>query len=192
MAAADGWFALNHMAYFALTHRLIERLIYSAPARIIKTASDAHESAVLDFDDLQSDRAYRGNLREALRYGGPGYKVYARSKLCNALFTRELAKRLKGTGVTVNCFHPGFVATRFADDAGGLISFSMKIAKRFARSTDRGAGTLIFLASAPEVSEISGEYFQDCHPVRLNTAALDDVVAQRLWLESSRLAGLAG
>jgi NAD(P)-dependent dehydrogenase (short-subunit alcohol dehydrogenase family) len=182
-------FALNHMAYFVLTRCLLDRLIASAPARIINTASDAHESGLLDFDDLQSLRAYRGGLLEVLRYGGPGYKVYARSKLCNVLFTRQLAKRLDGTQLTVNCFHPGFVATGFANNAGGLISFSMKIAKRFARPAEKGAETLIFLASAPDVSELSGEYLQDCLPVRLHGAALDDAAAQRLWHESNKLAG---
>jgi NAD(P)-dependent dehydrogenase (short-subunit alcohol dehydrogenase family) len=178
------------MAYFVLTRCLLDRVILSAPARIINTASDAHQAGVLDFDDLQSSRAYRGNLLQTLRYGGPAYKVYARSKLCNVLFTRELASRIKGTGVTVNCFHPGFVATGFADQAGGLISFSMKIAKRFARPVDKGAETLIFLASAAEISDVSGEYFQDCHPVPVSAAALDDTAAQRLWVESSKLAGL--
>lgn len=92
--------------------------------------------------------------------------------------------------MTANCFHPGFVATRFADEAGGLISFSMKITKRFARPMHKGAETLIFLASAPELYEVSGEYFHDCHPVALKGAALNDAAAQRRWVESSRLAGL--
>ena len=82
-----------------------------------------------------------GTLAEWLRFAGPGYKVYGRSKLCNLLFTRELARRLAGTGVTVNCFHPGFVATRFGDQAGGLISFSIRIGKRFALSPQRVAST---------------------------------------------------
>jgi len=106
-------FALNHMAYFVLTHGLREQLAASAPARVVNTASDAHEAATLDFDDLQSAKAYHGNFLEWLRYGGPGFKVYGGSKLCNILFTRELARRLAGTGVTANCLHPGFVATRF-------------------------------------------------------------------------------
>ena len=94
-------FALNHMAYFVLTHGLRERLMASAPARVVNTASDAHEAAPLSLKDLQSDEAYRdGNILEWMRYGGPGFKVYGRSKLCNILFTRELARRLTGTGVT--------------------------------------------------------------------------------------------
>jgi NAD(P)-dependent dehydrogenase (short-subunit alcohol dehydrogenase family) len=115
-------FALNHLAYFVLTDALRERLLASAPARVINTSSDAHRAGTLDFDDLQSERAYRSGLWEWARFGGAGYRVYARSKLCNILFTRELARQLAGTGVTANCFHPGFVATRFGDQAGGLLS----------------------------------------------------------------------
>jgi NAD(P)-dependent dehydrogenase (short-subunit alcohol dehydrogenase family) len=184
-------FALNHMAYFGLTLGLLERLKASAPSRIINTASDAHESATLDFNDLQSAGTYgKQDLRELLRYGGPGYKVYARSKLCNVLFTRELAKRLEGTGVTVNCFHPGFVATRFAERGGGLISFSMRIAKRFARPAAEGAKTLVFLASSPDVISINGQYFHDNRSVSLSAPGLDDAAAERLWLESSKILGL--
>jgi NAD(P)-dependent dehydrogenase (short-subunit alcohol dehydrogenase family) len=94
-------FALNHMAYFVMTAGLRERLLASGPARIINTASAAHQGATLDFDDLQSAKSFRAT------------KAYGRSKLCNILFTRELARRLHGTGVTANCLHPGFVATRF-------------------------------------------------------------------------------
>ena len=115
-------FALNHMAYFVLTEGLRERLLASRPARIINTASAAHQDAILDFDDLQSAKNYR-----ALR-------AYSRSKLCNILFTRELARRLHGTGVTANCLHPGFVATRFGDQSGGSISHLFWLAKFFAIS----------------------------------------------------------
>jgi NAD(P)-dependent dehydrogenase (short-subunit alcohol dehydrogenase family) len=183
-------FALNHMAYFVLTHYLLGRLLASAPARVINTASDAHESAGLDFDDLQSSKAYECSFLELLGYGGGAYKVYARSKLCNVLFTRELARRLKGKGVTVNCLHSGFVATRFADQACGLISFSMNIARHFARSIEKGAGTLVFLASAPEVCDITGQYFHDFQIAPVSATALDDIAAERLWLESRKLAGL--
>jgi NAD(P)-dependent dehydrogenase (short-subunit alcohol dehydrogenase family) len=128
-------FALNHMSYFVLTHQLLHRLHASAPARIVSfTASDAHEAATLDFKDLQSAKAYKSNFLEWLRFGGPGFKVYGRSKLCNILFTRELADRLTGTGVTANALHPGFAATRFVDQSGRLISFGIKIGKRFALS----------------------------------------------------------
>jgi NAD(P)-dependent dehydrogenase (short-subunit alcohol dehydrogenase family) len=184
-------FALNHVAYFVLTHCLRERLVNSAPARIVNTASDAHESATLDFDDLQSVRTYsNGTLAEWLRYGGPGFKVYSRSKLCNILFTRELARRLAGTGVTVNCFHPGFVATRFGDQTGGLISFSIRIGKRFALSPQRGAETLIYLASSSEVANTTGRYFSKCHPVQPSKEAQDDPMSGELWRRTAILSDL--
>ncbi len=180
-------FALNHLSYFTLTDALRERLITSAPARIVNTASDAHSHASLDFDDLQSKIAYRGNAGEWLRYGGPGFKVYARSKLCNILFTRELARRLSGTGVTANSLHPGFVATRFGDNAGGLMGFGIGIAKRFALSPREGAETLVYLASSPEVANVSGEYFHKGRPIAPSAQAVDEQAAERLWRETARL-----
>jgi NAD(P)-dependent dehydrogenase (short-subunit alcohol dehydrogenase family) len=184
-------FALNHMAYFVLTHDLRERLVASAPARVVNTASDAHEGATLDFDDLQSAAAYgSGGPWQWLRYGGPGFKVYGRSKLCNILFTRELARRLAGTGVTANCLHPGFVATRFGDQTGGLISFGIRVAKRFALSPPKGAETLIFVASSPAAASANGEYFYQCRPVPPSLQAQDPAAARRLWQETARLAGL--
>jgi NAD(P)-dependent dehydrogenase (short-subunit alcohol dehydrogenase family) len=180
------------MAYFVLTHGLRERLVVSAPARVVNTASDAHEVGTLDFDDLQSAKAYRWNLWEWTRYGGPGFKVYGRSKLCNILFTRELARRLAGTAVTANCLHPGFVATRFGDQTGGLISFSIGIAKHFALSPHEGAETLVYLASSAEVASLTGEYFHKCSSVTGSEQAQDDDAARRLWQESARLARLGG
>jgi NAD(P)-dependent dehydrogenase (short-subunit alcohol dehydrogenase family) len=190
---ADGLeltFALNHMAYFVLAHGLRERLVASAPARVVNVASDAHTAAALDFDDLQSAEAFRITFWEWMRYGGPAYKVYGRSKLCNILFTRELARRLAGTGVTANSLHPGFVATRFGDHTGGLISFGIRIAKRFALSPQQGAETMTYLASSPEVASVTGQYFHKCHPATPSQAAQDDASAQRLWAETARLAHL--
>src|SRR4029077_20270056 len=103
-------FALNHMSYFVVTEGLRERLLASGDARIINTAAAAHQGATLEFDDLQSANGFRGT------------RAYGRSKLCNILFTRQLARSLQHTAVTANCLHPGFVATRFADESGGLIS----------------------------------------------------------------------
>jgi NAD(P)-dependent dehydrogenase (short-subunit alcohol dehydrogenase family) len=114
-------FALNHMAYFVMTVGLRERLLASGLARIINTASAAHKGATLDFEDLQSAKSFGGR------------KAYGRSKLCNILFTREFARRLQGTGVTANCLHPGFVATRFGDQSGGLISFGSPSFLRYLR-----------------------------------------------------------
>jgi NAD(P)-dependent dehydrogenase (short-subunit alcohol dehydrogenase family) len=123
------------MAYFVLTEGLRERLLAARGARIINMAFEAHRSAILDFDDLQSIK----------RYGA--IKAYNRSKLCNILFTRELARRLHGTGVTANCLHPGFVATRFGDQSGGWISRFIWLAKFFAISPIEGAETIVYLAT---------------------------------------------
>lgn len=183
-------FALNHVSYFVLTHILRPRLEAAAPARIVNTASDSHAEAILDFDDLQSITAYRRNWVEWMRYGGPGYKVYGRSKLCNILFTRELARRLTGTGITANCFHPGFVATRFGNQAGGLLSFGIGLAKRFAISSQEGAETMLYLATAGEVANVSGEYFFKCRPTAPSAEAQVDSNATRLWQVTADLAGL--
>jgi len=169
-------FALNHMAYFVLTLGLRERLIASSPARVVNTASDAHRGNKLDFDDLQSTRGYSG------------FKVYGRSKLCNILFTRELAHRSRGEGVTANCQHPGFVATRFGDNSGGFLSLATRLGKAFAISPEKGAETIVYLASSPDVAGISGEYFHECRPATPTAEAQDEAAARRLWVESARLA----
>jgi len=187
----ESTFAPNHMSYFVLTQGLRDRLIASAPARIVNTASAAHRSGTPDLDDLQSERMFReSNFLEWLRIGGPAYPVYARSKLLNILFTRELARRLAGTGLTANCLHPGFVATRFGDQTGGLISFSIGIAKRFALTPEQGAETIVYLASSPEVATITGEYFAKCQVATPSKAAQDDAAAARLWSASAKLASL--
>ena len=171
-------FAVNHMAYFVLTLGLRERLFASSPARVVNTASDAHRGNKLDFDDLQSTRGYSG------------FKVYGRSKLCNILFTRELAHRWSGEGVTANCQHPGFVATRFGDSSGGVLSLATRLGKAFAISPEKGAETIVYLASSPKVAGVSGEYFHQCRPATPTAEAQDEAAAQRLWLESARLAGI--
>jgi NAD(P)-dependent dehydrogenase (short-subunit alcohol dehydrogenase family) len=172
-------FALNHMSYFLLTLGLRERLRAAAPARVVNTASGAHRRARLDFDDLQSARGYRGHM------------VYSRSKLCNILYTRELARRWAGTGVTANSLHPGFVATRFGDASGGVFSYVVRASKKvFGLSPEKGAETLVFLASSPEIATISGGYFYRCELATPTRAAQDDATARRLWAETERLAGV--
>ena len=171
-------FALNHMAYFVMTAGLRERLVASGPARIINTASAAHQGATLDFDDLQSAKSFGAR------------KAYGRSKLCNILFTRELARRLQGTGVTANCLHPGFVATRFGDQSGGLMSPLVWLAKFFAISPAEGAETIIYLASSPDVAETTGQYFYKSVPTMPSSAAQDDRSALLLWQRSAALAGM--
>jgi retinol dehydrogenase 12 len=173
-------FALNHMAYFIVTEGLRERLQASAPARIVNVSSGAHRGARLDFDDLQ------------LATDFTAMRAYARSKLCNILFTRELARRLHGTGVTVNCLHPGFVATRFGDASGGMISRLAGLAKLFAISPEKGAKTLVYLASSPAVAETTGEYFYKCRRVAPSQEALDDRAALLLWEKSAALASPGG
>lgn len=170
-------FALNHMSYFVLTAEVRERLIASAPARIVNTSSDAHRGMALDFDDLQGEKSYSG------------FRAYGRSKLANILFTRELARRLKGTGVTANSLHPGFVATRFGDQSGGRLSTLFRVAKNFAISPEKGAETIVYLASADEAASVTGEYFYKCRPKSPSPAAQDAESARRLWIESEKIAG---
>jgi retinol dehydrogenase 12 len=170
-------FALNHMAYFVLTHNLRDRLVASAPSRVVNTASDAHRGAKLDFSDLQSAQGYAG------------FKVYGRSKLCNILYTRELARRLTGTGVTANSLHPGFVATRFGDQSGGMLTFGIRLAKLFAISPQKGAETIVYLASSPDVANATGGYYYKCKETAPTREAQDDNAAQRLWMETVKLAG---
>jgi NAD(P)-dependent dehydrogenase (short-subunit alcohol dehydrogenase family) len=181
-------FALNHMSYFMMTQGLEKRLAASAPARVVNTASDAHTSGTIDFEDLQSEKTYRFNLVDWMRYGGPAFKVYARSKLMNILYTRELAHQLAGTGITANSLHPGFVSTRFGDQTGGLISFGIGIAKRFALTPEQGAETLVYLASSPDVATVTGEYFHKCRSAMPSREAQDDAKARRLWLETTKIA----
>src|SRR5258707_337167 len=127
-------FAVNHMAYFVVTLGLAERLQGTPGARVVNTSSDAHKGRRLDFDDLQSAKRYRG------------FPVYGKSKLCNILFTRELARRWRGAGVTANCLHPGFVATRFGDGSGGFFERVGGGAKHFAITPPKGADTHVDLA----------------------------------------------
>ncbi|HEY1779834.1 MAG TPA: SDR family oxidoreductase [Roseiarcus sp.] len=169
-------FALNHMAYFVLTEALRDRLVASAPARIVSTSSVAHDRATLDFDDLQSAKGYGG------------LKVYGRSKLANILFTRELARRLAGTGVTANCLHPGVVKTRFGESSGGFAGLLIPFLRPFFMTAEKGADTLVYLASSPEVETTTGEYFVKRKLTEPSAAARDNVAARRLWIESERLA----
>jgi NAD(P)-dependent dehydrogenase (short-subunit alcohol dehydrogenase family) len=172
-------FATNHMSYFALTLGLLDRLAASKPARVVNTASAAHTRAVLDFNDLQGER-----------YFTP-FAAYSQSKLCNILFTRELARRVKAMGLTANCLHPGFVATRFGDQSGGFVSLGIRFAKWFAINPQQGAQTIIYLASAPEAGGFSGEYFYECRPKTPSDAALDDTSAALLWSKSLELLRLS-
>ena len=178
--ALEMTFATNHIAYFVVTNLLLARLQATPGARIVSTASEAHRRAKLDFDDLQLEKGYTG------------FGMYGRSKLMNILFTRELARRLAGSGVTANCLHPGFVATRFADASGGLTSLVVKGAKKFALTPAEGAKTLIYLASSPEVDGVTGKYFEKCKEATPTAEAQNDADARRLWEISLQLSGLEG
>src|SRR5215831_12220672 len=177
---ADGLectFATNHMAYFVLTHALRDRLAAAAPTRIVSTASRAHRDQVLDFDDLQ------------LANGYSIMRAYGRSKLANILFTRELARRLAGAGVTANCLHPGFVATGLGQRDGGIFGLMVRFSMLFADQAERGAQTIVHLASSPDVASVSGAYFIASRQAEPGSAARDDAAALRLWEESERIAG---
>jgi NAD(P)-dependent dehydrogenase (short-subunit alcohol dehydrogenase family) len=172
-------FALNHMAYFILTNILLDRLREAAPSRIVSTASIAHRGQDLDFADLQSGHGYRA------------MKVYGRSKLANILFTRELARRLTGTGVTANCLHPGFVATRFGSGNGLLTRIGVRIAMLGAITVEKGAETMVYLAAAPELADASGGYYQKSQLTQPSAPARSADSALRLWAESARISGMA-
>jgi len=172
-------FAVNHMAYFVITEILRPHL---APgARIVSTASVAHQSARLDFEDLTLEKVSPG-LFAMVAYGN--------SKLCNILWTRELAKRLAGTGITANCVHPGGVNTGFGDNLSGLLKGVFGFAKRFMLTPAQGADTLIWLASSPEVAGQTGGYWSKRKRLTPSAAARDDAAARRLWeLSAGLMAG---
>lgn len=169
-------FALNHMGYFWLTAALLD-LVKAVPAgRIVTVASAAHQGAKLDLEDLQNEKRYSG------------WVAYGQSKLANIYFNNELARRLQGTGVTANCLHPGFVASRFGDNNGGVVKLVIGLAKSVAAiSEDNGAKTSVYLASSPEVEGISGKYFDKCKAVRSSAVSYDENVGRELWRLSERL-----
>ena len=172
--SADGveltW-ALNHIAPFLLTEILLERLKESAPARIITTTSDAHKGAEIPWDDINCERSYANR----------GFRRYGQSKLANILFTAELARRLEGTGVTANCFHPGTVATGFNRNNGALMNTVMVVIKPFLRKPEKGAETLVWLADSEEAGGENGGYFIDCKRAQPEPPARDMESARRLW-----------
>lgn len=175
----EATFAVNHLGHFVLTELLLDRIKQSAPARIVNVASTAHKGARkgLNFDDLQSSFAYGG------------MQVYSKSKLANIYFTTELARRLEGTGVTVNCLHPGTVATGYGrdGDSSGVLAFGLKVIKPFILSAEQGARTSIYLASSPDVAGVTGKYFVKCKPRRPSAAAQNDEAARRLWERSEEI-----
>ena len=179
----EATFETNHLGPFLLTRLLTQRLLDSAPSRIVNVASTAHTSARqgLEFDDLQSEKSYRP------------MKVYGKSKLANIYFTTELARRLSGSGVTANCLHPGLVKTGYGrdGDTSGLLAVGIRIAVLFMISPAEGARTSVYLASSPEVEGVTGRYFMKCKARTPSRAARDSDAARRLWEISEELISVA-
>jgi retinol dehydrogenase 14 len=179
---ADGLehtFALNHLAPFLLTSLLLDRLIASAPARIVTVSSGAHARGRIDFGDLQGERNYSGQ------------RAYSQSKLANVMFSYELARRLDGSGVTVTVLHPGVVRTGFgAEDQAAYFGVMIGMARLFMKTPAQGAGTPVYLASSPQVEGITGRYFVNRRPKTSSQASYDTVAAARLWQASAELAGM--
>jgi NAD(P)-dependent dehydrogenase (short-subunit alcohol dehydrogenase family) len=167
-------FALNHLAPFLLTNLLRDRL---EAGRVLTTASDAHSSGRLDLDDLQSERSYAA------------MRVYGTSKLCNILFTRELAKR--APELRANCFHPGVVRTGFGKNERGIWKILTTVGGPFFRSPERGARSLVWLALSEQAGDLTGEYVQDEKVLSPSAQAQDETLAEGLWERSAELAGLS-
>ncbi len=167
--------ALNHLAYFLLTHELMDPLTRAKKARIVNVSSRAHARAKPSFDDLQFSRGYAM------------WKAYSHSKLLNVLFTYELARRLDGTNITSNCLHPGVIASGFAQTYGGIMASLAKLARPFLLTTAEGAKTQLYLASSPEVEGVTGRYFDKCKAIRSSSASYDVTAQKRLWEMSEAL-----
>jgi NAD(P)-dependent dehydrogenase (short-subunit alcohol dehydrogenase family) len=170
--------AVNHLAPFLLTNLLLEVLRASAPARVVTTSSDAHRSGRLDLDDLRGERQWSA------------WSAYSRSKLANVLFTRALARRLEGTGVTANCLHPGVIRTRLARGVALPIRIGWRAVSLAFGSPLRGASTIVYLASSPEVDGVSGGYFVKSRQATPSRRAMDDELGERLWRVSEELTGI--
>lgn len=177
-------FGVNHLGPFYLTNLLLERLGKEAPGRIVNVTSFGHHAAFggMNFDDLQSERRYEG------------MEVYCRSKLANMLFTRQLARRTVGRGVTANAAHPGWVRSSFGMDGDltGFMGFGMRLIRPFEISAHRGAKTSTFLATSPDIADKTGMYWVRRKPGHMSRHARDDAAAERLWDESERLLASAG
>ncbi|MGK2873398.1 MAG: SDR family oxidoreductase [Alphaproteobacteria bacterium] len=181
--SADGiemTFALNQLSYFLLTNLVLDLVAKAPQARIVNVSSDLHKGQQLDFDDLQ------------MRNGYSGMKAYGKSKLANILFSNELARRLQAQGVAVNSLHPGYVNSSFGKNNGALMGGVMALSsKLFGISTEKGAQTSIYLASAPEAAAVSGKYFAHCREIRPSPESQSEDAAKRLWAECEKLTGVA-
>ena len=172
-------FAVNHLAPYLLTRLLLDVVTASAPARVVTVSSGAQSMGRIDFADLQGERHYRGQ------------RAYNQSKLANVLFTYELARRIRGSGVTATVLHPGVVDTAFGrEDSGRWMGLMLPLVRPFLKTPERGAATSIHLASSPEVAGVSGQYFVNSAPKKSSPRSYDEHVARRLWEVSAELTGL--
>jgi NAD(P)-dependent dehydrogenase (short-subunit alcohol dehydrogenase family) len=168
-------FAINHLSHFLLTNLLLDIIKSSAPARIINTSSGLHKRAKIDFDNLQAEKRYKH------------MRVYGQTKLENVLFTKELSRRLSGTGVTVNSFTPGMASTNLGRYMSGGAQWFMR---HFSKSAEKGASTGVYLATSPEVEGVTGKYFGNSKEMGYNKIGDDVEIAKRLWKVSEELSGL--
>jgi retinol dehydrogenase 14 len=173
-------FAFNHLGYFLLTNLLLDLLKASSPARIINVSSSAEGLGKIDFSDLQAEKKYSG------------FPVYSSSKLANVMFTYELAKRLQGTGVTVNALHPGRVKTGFGDNSQTFLMRTLMAALKNlgALTPEQGADTVVYLATSPEVEGVTGKFFEKRKEKKTNPQSYDENANKRLWTESAKLVQL--
>jgi NAD(P)-dependent dehydrogenase (short-subunit alcohol dehydrogenase family) len=175
----ESTFATNHLGHFLLTNLMLDLLKASAPSRIINITSSAHYGAEIDFEDLQGEKKYSG------------FHAYSQSKLANVLFTYQLAKKLEGTGVTVNCLHPGVVRTGFGKDQSGLMSVAVRIGGPFFMSAEKAARAVIYLATSPELEHVTGKHFSKAKEKRSSEESYDVASAERLWKVSAELTNLS-
>jgi NAD(P)-dependent dehydrogenase (short-subunit alcohol dehydrogenase family) len=180
---ADGYeytFAFNHLAYFLLTQELLDLLKASAPARIINVSSQAHEGGRINFDDIMGERRYAS------------FAAYSQSKLANVMFTYALARKLDANAVTVNALHPGFVNTGFGDNSSGILRHGIRLAKRLAAiSPERGAETVVYLATSPQAAGQTAKYWDKCKSVASNAASQHIADQDKLWTLSEQLCAKA-
>ena len=174
----EATFATNHLGHFLLTNLLLDMLEASAPSRVINMTSDAHKGARIDFEDLMGEKKFSG------------YKAYGQSKLANVLFTYQLTKLQEGTGVTVNCLHPGVVRTGFGKDLGGLFAIVVRIIGPFMMSPQRSAKASVYLATAPELEGVTGKHFSKGKEEKSSRESYDQTTAERLWQVSAELTSL--
>jgi NAD(P)-dependent dehydrogenase (short-subunit alcohol dehydrogenase family) len=178
----DGYedtFATNYLAPFLLTNLQLDVLKASAPSRIINVSSVGHYNGHINFDDLNLEKDYGG------------WKAYGQSKLALVLFTHELAKKLQGTGVTVNAVHPGTVATNIWTRPLGPVGFIMALPKLFMTTPKQGAETIVYLASSPDAKDLNGEYLEKLKVKKSSDESYNEEIAQRLWDVSAKLTRLA-